>query len=194
MLLKMLSVAVFFFSLDQFTKMLIARRLAEGQSVSVSSWIRIRRVDNVRGMLLSNPRVLPLVLAALFGGIGLIVTQGYFFQHRAAQIGLGMALGGAGSNVYDQLRRGAVIDFLDLGWWPVFNLADVAITVGVIMALWFFLILAPPKNYPANTQLPPATVHKKLKPDIISNLNSKESRWRHILTMVSEGIYCPRRC
>jgi len=30
-----------------------------------------------------------------------------------------------------------VIDFLDLGWWPVFNLADVAITIGVTMALWF---------------------------------------------------------
>jgi lipoprotein signal peptidase len=31
------------------------------------------------------------------------------------------------------------MDFLDLGWWPVFNFADVAITIGVTLALWFFL-------------------------------------------------------
>jgi signal peptidase II len=48
-----------------------------------------------------------------------------------------LALGGAVSNIYDQLSRGAVLDFLDLGWWPVFNLADVAITLGVATASWF---------------------------------------------------------
>jgi signal peptidase II len=136
-LLRLLSVAGFFFSLDQFTKMLVARRLPEGQSVPLASWIRIRHVTNGRGVLLYNPRVLLGVLAALFGGICLIVWQGYFFQHRAAQLGLGMALGGACSNACDQLRHHAVTDFLDLGWWPVFNLADVAITIGVTMALWF---------------------------------------------------------
>jgi signal peptidase II len=136
-LLRLLSVAGCFFSFDQFAKMLVTRHLAEGQSVSVVSWVRIRRVTNGRGVLLPNPRVLLLVLAAVLGGICLIVQQGYFFQHCAAQFSLGMALGGASSNVYDQLRRGGVIDFLDLGWWPVFNLADIAITIGVPMALWF---------------------------------------------------------
>ena len=138
MLLRLLAVAALVFSLDQFTKLLVARRLAEGQSVPVASRVKIRRVSNVRGVLLPNPRVLLLVLAAILGGICLIVRQGYFFQRRIAQIALGLALGGACSNVYDQIRRGAVMDFLDLGWWPVFNLADVAITIGVIMALWFF--------------------------------------------------------
>ena len=138
MLLRLLSGAGFVFSLDQFTKLLVARRLAEGQSASVASWLRIRRVVNRRGVLLvRNPRVLLLVLAALFCSICLIIRQGYFFQHGAAQLGLGMALGGAGSNVYDKIRRGAVLDFLDLSWWPVFNLADVAITIGVTLALWF---------------------------------------------------------
>jgi signal peptidase II len=135
--LRLLSVAGFFFSLDQFTKMLVAHCLAEGQSMSVASWISLRRVTNVQGVLLPNPRVLLLILAALFGSICLILWQGYFFQESAAQFGLGMALGGACSNIYDQLRRGGVLDFLDLGWWPVFNLADVAITIGVIIALWF---------------------------------------------------------
>ena len=137
MLLRLLAVAGLVFSLDQFTKLLVARRLAEGQSVPVASWVKIRRVSNARGVLLPNPRVLLLVLAVILGGICLIVRQGYFFQPHAAQLGLGLALGGACGNVYDQLRCGAVMDFLDLGWWPVFNLADVAITIGVTTALWF---------------------------------------------------------
>ncbi len=138
MLLRLLSVAGSFFIFDQFTKMLVARRFAEGQSAPLAPWIRIRRVTNGRGVLLHNPIVLLGVLAGLFCGLCLIVRQGYFFQHRAAQLALGMAVGGAGSNAYDQLRRGGVMDFLDLGWWPVFNLADVAITIGVTIALWFF--------------------------------------------------------
>jgi signal peptidase II len=138
MVLRLLLVAIFFLILDQFTKMLVTWRLAEGQSAIIASWIRIRQVANARVWLLPHkPRVLLLVWAGLFSGLSLMVWQGYFFQHRAAQLGLGMALGGAGSNIFDQLRHGAVIDFLDLGWWPVFNLADMAITIGVIMALWF---------------------------------------------------------
>jgi signal peptidase II len=136
-LLRLLLVAGFFFILDQFTKMMVARNLAEGQSASVASWIRLRRVTNMRGLLPHNPRVLLLILAALFGSFCLIVRQGYFFQESVAQFGLGMALGGACSNIYDQLKRGGVLDFLDLGWWPLFNFADVAITIGVTISLWF---------------------------------------------------------
>ena len=42
-------------------------------------------------------------------------------------------------NLYDRWRRGAVVEFLDLGSWPVFNLADVAITTGVLAPLWNLL-------------------------------------------------------
>ncbi len=137
-LLRLVAVAGLILIFDQFTKMLVGRLLAEGESVSVTSWIRIRRVANVRGVLMRrSPRALLLVLAAFFLGICLILWQGHFFMHSYARIGLGLALGGAFSNVYDLLRRGAVMDFLDLGWWPVFNLADVAITIGVPTAVWF---------------------------------------------------------
>jgi signal peptidase II len=135
---ELLLAAGVIFSLDRCTKMLVARYLFVGQSVSVTSWLRIRRVDNAhQAALRQHPRLLLLVLAALFLGICLMVRHGLFFQRQAAQLGLGMALGGACSNVYDQLRHAAVLDFLEVGWWPVFNLADVAITVGVCLALWF---------------------------------------------------------
>ena len=139
MYLRLLVAAGLSFGLDRVTKMLVSRGLAVGQSVAVTSWLTIRRVVPAPGLaLFRQPRQQLLVLAALLGGICLIVWHGRFFQRPAAQLGLGLALGGVASNVYDQFRHGAVTDFLDLGWWPVFNLADAAITLGVITALWFF--------------------------------------------------------
>jgi signal peptidase II len=129
-----------FFGLDQFSKMLVARYLGEGQSLVVASWFRIRRVTNVRGVpLAQQQRVLLLAWAALLGGCCILIRQGCFWQQGVVQLGLGLALGGASSNMYDQLSRGGVMDFLDLGWWPVFNLADVAISLGVSLILWSFL-------------------------------------------------------
>ncbi|HEX8645480.1 MAG TPA: signal peptidase II [Thermoleophilaceae bacterium] len=56
-------------------------------------------------------------------------------SHDLAGAGLAVALGGATGNLLDRLGRGAVIDFIALGWWPAFNLADVAIVAGVAVAL-----------------------------------------------------------
>ena len=49
------------------------------------------------------------------------------------RIGLGLILGGAGGNLLDRLRLGYIVDFLDLRIWPVFNIADSAITVGIFL-------------------------------------------------------------
>ena len=56
-------------------------------------------------------------------------------SHRLAGAGLVIALGGATSNLLDRAGRGAVIDFIALGSWPAFNLADVAIVIGVVVAV-----------------------------------------------------------
>lgn len=65
---------------------------------------------------------LAIIAYAAFGG-GLSRRPDY-----AAPLGL--VLGGSLGNLLDRLRLGAVVDFVDLGWWPVFNLADVTITAG----------------------------------------------------------------
>jgi signal peptidase II len=61
--------------------------------------------------------------------------SGARFQDAASLAGLGLAFGGAASNLLDILQRRYVVDFIDLGWWPVFNLADVAILAGLAAAL-----------------------------------------------------------
>jgi signal peptidase II len=63
---------------------------------------------------------------------------------RPAAVALGLVLGGAVGNLADRLFRGhdgAVVDFIDLQWWPVFNVADAAITCGAIL-----LVLTGPRK------------------------------------------------
>jgi signal peptidase II len=76
-----------------------------------------------------------LVWCAAFASIVLLRTERMMFQNPIATLGLGCALGGAAGNLVDILRRRHVVDFIDLGWWPVFNLADVAIVGGLLVAL-----------------------------------------------------------
>jgi hypothetical protein len=53
-----------------------------------------------------------------------------------AAAGLGLALGGATGNLADRLVRGGVVDFISVGRWPTFNLADAAMVCGVAAAVW----------------------------------------------------------
>lgn len=67
-------------------------------------------------------------VAALVALVELVPTSGGLLAPAA----LGAALGGAAGNLVDRVRRGGVVDFIDLRFWPVFNLADVAIVAGVL--------------------------------------------------------------
>lgn len=80
--------------------------------------------------------------AVLFSLVAAVVVAGlmvWLWRTRSALVGgaLGLVAGGAVGNVIDRLRFGAVTDFLDFHWgewhFPAFNLADSAITVGVVM-------------------------------------------------------------
>ena len=70
------------------------------------------------------------------GSSMILYWTGYWFQTAISLAGLGLALGGAASNLLDVLRRRFVVDFIDPGWWPIFNLADVAIVCGLAAALF----------------------------------------------------------
>lgn len=78
----------------------------------------------------------PLAMAVLTGAVTAAVLVGAFRSRTVAgQVGLGLVTGGSLGNILDRLRQGAVTDFLDIHWqgwhWPTFNLADVAIILGV---------------------------------------------------------------
>jgi signal peptidase II len=119
--------------LDQCAKALVVSRLPEGQSASLGG-LPVRRVLNrkLAGNFLICNGALTAVWVAEALLLIVVVQLGPFFQGTVAPIALGAALGGAGSNVLDRLRRGGVVDFIDFGFWPVFNLADVAIVGGIL--------------------------------------------------------------
>jgi signal peptidase II len=61
-------------------------------------------------------------------------------RHPVLPVALGLLIGGSLSNLIDRIRLGHVTDFLDLRWWPAFNLADTFIVIGV--AILFLTLLA----------------------------------------------------
>jgi signal peptidase II len=80
-----------------------------------------------------------LILATVLAMGAVLAYIAYLPCKGAAPIGLGLILGGAIGNLIDRARFGYVVDFIDLYWrnhhWPTFNVADIGITVGVVLLL-----------------------------------------------------------
>ncbi len=136
MAVEMLLSAGLVAAIDQSSKWLVTHRLNGERFFSPGPLVRIRHVTNAGSTLrLAQNRALLLLLwgFAVFSIIT-FVWYGLFFHTFAAQVGLGVALGGATSNLIDRLLHGRVVDFIDVGFWPVFNIADMAIVLGLAVA------------------------------------------------------------
>ncbi len=129
--------AVLVLVLDQASKGLALSRWSERPDAPARRGPRLRAVLNTRfarGFLGDRRVLLGLWAIATVGTI--LLLHGFDpAPRRPVRAGLGAALGGATGNLLDVLRRGVVVDFVDLRVWPVFNLADVAIVAGVVVAL-----------------------------------------------------------
>ena len=124
--------------LDQLSKALVRTRDPDGKRRR-SRWTpRIEVVENSRpsGRLGGSRSALLLVWVAAIGGTVALMWLSPALGSTPARVGLGAAMGGATGNLVDILRRGAVVDFIDLRVWPVFNLADLAIVVGLALTVW----------------------------------------------------------
>ena len=127
-------VAVVVFIFDYYTKEIAVHHLTEGVSVPVISgffhWSLIYNHGIAFG-LFDNHALLLLILISF----SILVLLVYSFCRPPAgllnQIAYGFLVGGAISNLVDRIRFGYVIDFIDFRIWPVFNIADTFITIGV---------------------------------------------------------------
>lgn len=135
--------AAFVVFLDQIGKFFAETFLVPGLSRPVlPNLFHLTLVENrgiAFGLFRGADEILFLVIT-----FSILVLFGVGFRPETArkrtQGGIGLILGGAVGNWIDRVRVGAVIDFLDFRIWPVFNLADTAITVGVgLFLLDFFL-------------------------------------------------------
>jgi signal peptidase II len=130
---------------DQGVKALVRATIERGDEVDLILGIQLVNVRN-RGIafgLFADGGVL-LVLFAVAALTALLV---FFARHRdrpLVWLPTGLLIGGATGNLIDRTRESAVTDFIDFPAWPAFNIADIAITFGVLTLLW--VLEGPPRH------------------------------------------------
>jgi signal peptidase II len=122
---------------DQLTKQLVSSQLALDDEVHVAGPLSIHHVQNsgIAFGLFASATPIVTVLTAVAVGWML-----YFFarsgaRHPVLPVALGLLIGGSASNLIDRVRLGHVTDFIDVRFWPAFNLADSFIVSGVLILL-----------------------------------------------------------
>lgn len=133
--LRMLVLAVLVVGLDQATKGIVRGSLAPGEHEDLILGFDLVYVSNsgiAFGALegAADGIVLAVTAVALALIVGWFALAG---EHRGMWVGVGLLVGGAIGNLIDRLRLDAVTDFIDPPMWPAFNVADVAITFGVVI-------------------------------------------------------------
>jgi signal peptidase II len=129
-------------ALDQLTKRAIAMHFLPDESRTVIPhvlWLTyVQNTHGAFGFFGTHP--LLLAVAAL----AVVLMFYYWYRQDSAMllthIAFGLIIGGAIGNIIDRLRFHYVVDFIDLRWWPVFNAADSAISVGVGLLLLRILL------------------------------------------------------
>jgi signal peptidase II len=129
--------AVFVVTADQLSKAVVLARWPLAASDARGSFVSIRCILNRKGTLaaLVGEPVLMALWALLVMLAALILHYGWLGSAAAGAVGIGAAIGGATGNMLDRLRRGAIVDFVAIGPWPVFNLADAALVAGAGLIL-----------------------------------------------------------
>ncbi len=126
-------VAVAAAAADQLTKWVVSSQLALGDAVDIIGPFSIHHVRNtgIAFGLFADATSIVIVLTACAIGALIVFFARSARRHPLLPVAVGLVLGGSVSNLVDRLRLGHVTDFLDLDYWPAFNLADTFIVVGV---------------------------------------------------------------
>lgn len=125
---------------DQALKAVVEANLATGEQVEVLGPLGLTLSHN-RGVAfgLAGGTGVPLILVAV-AALGVVA---YVFSRDPTRPGMwvaaGLLAGGAIGNLLDRIASDAVTDYVDVGSWPAFNLADVAITAGIVLLVLLFL-------------------------------------------------------
>ncbi len=137
-------VALFVLAIDQLSKSWALERLSDGSIIDVVWTLRFNLAFNT-GMAFSkgagSGAIIGLVVLVV---VGVLLFVARTMRSRVQLVLVGLIIGGALGNVLDRLfraplagepsgfMRGAVVDFIDVQWWPIWNVADMAVVVGAI--------------------------------------------------------------
>ncbi len=130
---------------DQVSKFLIHSNMAIGESIPRDSFVSIHHVRNTGAAFgLFGDHTSVLIGISILGAIAVMVS--FFYADRMTFLGgtgpkivLGLVLGGIIGNMIDRIRLGYVTDFIDVGIWPTFNLADSAVVIGILSLIYLIL-------------------------------------------------------
>jgi signal peptidase II len=143
--LKAAAVMVGVIALDQIVKAIVRSSIDLGASDELLPFLKLVNVRNtgVAFSMFEGGGALLVVFAV----IATVALLAFFYAHAErplAWLPTGLLLGGALGNLIDRVRDGAVTDFIKFTAWPAFNVADIAITLGVLALL--YVLEGPPRE------------------------------------------------
>ncbi len=154
----LLQLAALALALDQLTKFVVRQTLEWHYSWPATGFFRFTHVHNTGSAFgLFQDQNLPLLFVSLVG----VVVLAYIYQTQERpthllRVSIALMLGGALGNLIDRIHQGHVTDFIDVGPWPVFNIADSAIVVGLVMMGWLLLVR---RDQPETVEESPNGIH-----------------------------------
>lgn len=131
----LMATAAVAFAADRSLKVAVASRCQRNQRLVLAGVALTHRRNRSAGLVASPPLRLVgewLVLAGMLIALLHAVPRA---PSPGGAVAVGLLLGGTAGNAVDVWRHAAIVDVIDLGWWPVFNLADAAIVTGVVVGL-----------------------------------------------------------
>ncbi|MBS3109077.1 signal peptidase II [Candidatus Woesearchaeota archaeon] len=132
---KFFIAAIIVIALDLFSKILVRNFIALGQEIRIFGIFSLTHTTNTGAgfsILQGYNAVLIWVAVMAMGALAYYINE---FKGKSA-VWIGMAFGGIAGNLVDRIAFGRVTDFLDFHYWPVFNIADSALVLGVIFYAW----------------------------------------------------------
>lgn len=134
----LIQMAALIFLADQFTKFLAREFLNYGESFPRYGFFRITHTQNTGSAFGLFPDQNTVLILVAFLGITILALlyRNLSPTTNLLRLSLGLQMGGAAGNLLDRLLQGHVTDFVDIGPWPVFNVADSSIVTGLILLFW----------------------------------------------------------
>ncbi|MGN0012253.1 MAG: signal peptidase II [Candidatus Bruticola sp.] len=154
-------IAILVIAADFYTKYLVYTCMALHETIELPvKFIQLTYVQNFGGAFGIFQHQKLFFIAAAFVSVTCVL---YFFEDikelgKLSFLSASLIFGGAIGNLIDRIRFGYVVDFLDLRWWPVFNVADVALTIGV--ALLFIEVIRFGQKAPDKVEAEVAQIDK----------------------------------
>lgn len=130
------------FILDQATKFAVKGTMRLGESWPAEGLVRITHGANTGTAfgLLPNQTLFLIFASIIAIGFLIYFYRAYALPRPILRLAIGLQLGGAFGNLFDRVAFGAVTDFIDVGWWPIFNIADSSICVGMATLIVMLLL------------------------------------------------------